>query len=189
VAQNGSSGSNGHSEISNGSRNGHKARGSGHGEDAGNLGSYDKHEAPKPREKGTLDELMEQTRQARALQIYLTYWWPGGLSCRAFVPDATSTALLLEVQGSWFVHFRKVRLLPNPWKWYMLFSGTFQRRRRCRRDQFERSQGVQGKKEILVGGASCHVCRLLLLRANDTTLLAKYYIADAMHKLQRGLSL
>jgi hypothetical protein len=55
--------SNGSKNSSNGSASGHNGNGSSAGEEGGSLGSYDKHEAEKEREKGTLDHLLEQTRQ------------------------------------------------------------------------------------------------------------------------------
>ena len=68
ASQNGSSGHSGNGN-GNGSGKGHEPRETSHGEDAGNLGSYDKDEPRKDRPKGTLDQLLDQSRQVRvALQ-------------------------------------------------------------------------------------------------------------------------
>jgi len=58
------SSSNGNGHSSNGSGSGHNGNGSGVGEEQGNLGSYNKHEPEKEREKGSLDQLLEQPGQA-----------------------------------------------------------------------------------------------------------------------------
>ena len=69
----------------NGTSKGHQPRETPHGEDSGNLGSYDKEEVGKDRPKGTLDQLLDQSRQVR---LYL----PSVVECALASRGMTSFA-------------------------------------------------------------------------------------------------